>query len=214
MLIFGYARVSGEGQVMERQIQAIKEYRPNIEDGNIFKDTISGKTFDRPQYDLMKQIISRVAHCGEPVELVIEEFDRLGRNKAQVKAELTWFRQNGVILRILNLPTTLVDLNEDTKGLLEMVQNILIEVLGTIAETELRFREKRQREGIEIAKAKGVYKGRKPIDIDPLQFERIYTRWRRRELTGREAMVLLGLKPNTFYRRVHEFEKGQEIDFG
>lgn len=207
MLIFGYARVSDKEQNIERQIQAIKAFRPAVEDNNIFKDKASGKTFDRPQYELMKQIISRVAHAGEPVELVIEEFDRLGRNKAQVKEELAWFHRQGVIVRILNLPTTLVDLNEDTKGLLEMVQNILIEVLGTIAETELRFREKRQREGIEVAKANGVYKGRKPIDIDTLQFEKIYTRWKRKELTSKEAMTLLGLKPNTFYRRVHEYEE-------
>lgn len=214
MLILGYTRVSSEEQELERQIQAIKDFRPEIDDENIFRDKVTGKHFDRPQYGLMKQIISRVVRSGESVELVIEEFDRLGRNKAQVKEELAWFHQQGVIVRILNLPTTLIDLTDDTKGLLDMVQNILIEVLGTIAETELEFRAKRQREGIEVAKGKGVYKGRKPIDIDPVHFGKIYSRWRNGELSSKEAMTLLKVKPNTFYRRVKEYEDNPVIDFG
>lgn len=213
ILVFAYARVSDKSQELERQIRAIKAYRPNIEDDNIFQDKKTGKNFDRPQYQLMKQIISRASRGNDTVELVVEEFDRLGRDKAQVKEELAEFSRMGVVVRILNLPTTLIDLTEDTKGLLEMVQNILIEVLGTIAETELAFRAKRQREGIEVAKSKGVYKGRKPKYVDPNQFEEIYTRWKSGTLKATEAMTLLNLKPNTFYRRVHQYEDNQYLDF-
>lgn len=208
-MVFAYARVSDKSQDLERQIRAIKDYRPNIEDENIFTDKKTGKTFDRPNYLLMKQIISRAAKAAkgnEPVELVIEEFDRLGRNKAMVKDELAQFQEMGVLVRILNLPTTLIDISDDTKGLLEMVQNILIEVLGTIAETELQFRAKRQQEGIAIAKEKKVYRGRKPIPVDPVLFSNVYTRWRSGSLNATEAMALLNLKPNTFYRRVHQYE--------
>ena len=162
----------------------------------------------------MKQIISRTARGSEPVELVVEEFDRLGRYKAQVKEELAAFAQMGVVVRILNLPTTLVDLTDDTRGLLEMVQNILIEVLGTIAETELEFRAKRQREGIEQAKRDGVYKGRKPVEYDRKQFEDVYRRWRAGSLRAVEAMRLMDMKPNTWYRRVHEYEAGMKEDGG
>ena len=206
-MIFGYARVSTTEQDLSRQIQAIKEFRPEIEDDNIFCDKKSGRTFERPQYELMKQIITRTSRGSEPVELVVKEFDRLGRNKAQVKEELAQFAQRGVVVRILNLPTTLIDLTDDTRGLLEMVQNILIEVLGTIAETELAFRANRQREGIEQAKQKGVYKGRKPVEYDHRQFEDVYVRWRSGSLKAVEAMRLMGMKPNTWYRRVHEYEE-------
>lgn len=205
-MVFGYARVSSRDQNLDRQIQAIKNFRPQIHDDDIFCDKESGRTFDRTQYIILKQILLRAVRTGEPVELVVEEFDRLGRNKAQVKEELAWLKESGVIVRILNIPTTLVDVTKETEFLLDMVQNILIEVLGTIAQTELEFRAKRQREGIEIAKAKGVYKGRKPRYIDEKQLEAVYQRWRSGELKAVEAMKLLNLKPNTFYRRIHEYE--------
>ena len=212
-MVFGYARFSSDGQNLERQVQAIKAYRPDIPDNNIFQDKKSGKDFEREQYQLMKQIILRTAQGSEPVELVIEEFDRLGRNKAQVKEELADFRKMGVIVRILNIPTTLMDISDqNSRAILDMVQTILIEVLATIAETELEFRKKRQREGITVAKANGVYKGRKPIAVDDKQFEDVYRRWRDGKLKAKEAMKLLGLKPNTFYRRVREYES-ELIDF-
>lgn len=212
MMVFGYARVSSKEQNLERQIQAIKEFRPQIHNDDIFCDKESGRTFDRTQYMILKQILLRAVRSGEPVELVVEEFDRLGRNKAQVKEELAWLKEIGVIVRILNLPTTLVDYTEETGFLLEMVQNILIEVLGTIAQTELEFRAKRQREGIEIAKANGKYKGRKPRPIDEKQLEDVYNRWRSKELKAVEAMKLLDLKPNTFYRRIRQYEDNLYID--
>lgn len=213
-MVFGYARVSSKGQNLERQIAAIKQFRPQIHDDDIFFDKETGRVFDRTQYNLLKQILLRAVRTHDEVELVIEEFDRLGRNKAQIKEELAWLKEIGVIVRILNLPTTLIDFKGETAFLLEMVQNILIEVLGTIAETELEFRAKRQREGIEIAKAKGVYKGRKPRPIDEKQLESVHNRWRAGELKAVEAMKLLDLKPNTFYRRMHQFEDNQIVDFG
>lgn len=207
---FGYARVSTEEQETQRQIQAIKKYCPQIEDNNIFLDKGTGKNFEREQYKLMKSIIERVARPESPVELIVEEFDRLGRNKKLVQDELKWFKEHHTTVRILNLPTTLIDMQGETSYLLEMVQNVLIEVLGTIAEEELRMRSKRQREGIEIAKQQGKYKGRKPIQIDEKAFIDKYTRWKAGEITAVEAMKLLGLKANTFYRRVKVYEASKQ----
>jgi DNA invertase Pin-like site-specific DNA recombinase len=62
----------------------------------------------------------------------------------------------------------------------------------------------RQREGIEIAKAEGKYKGRKPVAIDEAKFRATCARWRAGEITATAAMQEMGLKPNTFYRRVKE----------
>lgn len=55
---------------------------------------------------------------------------------------------------------------------------------------------------IAIAKAEGKYKGRKPIEIEDEKFKAVVSRWRNGEITARYAMKELGLKPNTFYRRV------------
>ncbi len=142
---FAYARVSTDEQETERQKQAIKEYCPEIEEKDIFIDKATGKNFDRPSYQLMKSIIEREEN---QVELIIEEFDRLGRNKQQIQEELRWFKEHHTRVRILNLPTTLVDVPGDSSYLLEMVQNILIEVMGTIAEEAADGRHRdRQTEG-------------------------------------------------------------------
>lgn len=209
---FAYARVSTDEQETERQKQAIKEYCPEIEEKDIFIDKATGKNFDRPSYQLMKSIIERVSTEENQVELIIEEFDRLGRNKQQIQEELRWFKEHHTRVRILNLPTTLVDVPGDSSYLLEMVQNILIEVMGTIAEEELRMRKKRQMEGIEIARQKGKYRGRKPVQIEEKAFLDKYTRWRKGEITAVEAMRLLGVKANTFYRRVALYEESGRVN--
>lgn len=210
---FAYARVSTDEQETERQKQAIKEYCPEIEEKDIFIDKATGKNFDRPSYQLMKSIIERVSTEENQVELIIEEFDRLGRNKQQIQEELRWFKEHRTRVRILNLPTTLVDVPGDSSYLLEMVQNILIEVMGTIAEEELRMRKKRQMEGIEIARQQGKYRGRKPVQIEEKAFLDKYARWRKGEITAAEAMRLLGVKANTFYRRVALYEESGRVNY-
>ena len=209
---FAYARVSTDEQETERQKQAIKEYCPEIEEKDIFIDKATGKNFDRPSYQLMKSIIERGSTEENQVELIIEEFDRLGRNKQQIQEELRWFKEHHTRVRILNLPTTLVDVPGDSSYLLEMVQNILIEVMGTIAEEELRMRKKRQMEGIEIARQQGKYRGRKPVQIEEKAFLDKYARWRKGEITAVEAMRLLGVKANTFYRRVALYEESGRVN--
>ncbi|MBQ6454122.1 MAG: recombinase family protein, partial [Coriobacteriales bacterium] len=62
----------------------------------------------------------------------------------------------------------------------------------------------RQKEGIEIAKKEGKYKGRKAITVDHEIFVSVYKAWKAEELTARQAMEMLNLKPNTFYRRVKD----------
>ena len=209
---FAYARVSTDEQETERQKQAIKEYSPEIEEKDIFIDKATGKNFDRPSYQLMKSIIERVSTEENQVELIIEEFDWLGRNKQQIQEELRWFKEHHTRVRILNLPTTLVDVPGDSSYLLEMVQNILIEVMGTIAEEELRMRKKRQMEGIEIARQQGKYRGRKPVQIEEKAFLDKYARWRKGEITAAEAMRLLGVKANTFYRRGALYEETGRVN--
>ena len=63
-------------------------------------------------------------------------------------------------------------------------------------------RKERQREGIEQARQDGKYKGRKPIEVDDAAFDAVAERWRAGEITAKQAMKELGLKPNTFYRRI------------
>ena len=212
-LKYAYCRVSTKDQNIDRQIIAIKKYAPDIPDDNLFIDKQTGKNFEREHYQEMKVIlehISKVKSESDNIELIIEELDRLGRNADLIKKELMWFKEHNIIVRILEIPTTLVELDKNNHLLMEMVANILIEVYTTIAQAELEKRAKRQAEGIAVAKSKGVYTGRKPIKIDNEQFNSVYACWKSKEITARQAMSELNIKSNTFYRRIKEYEASKK----
>lgn len=213
-LKYAYCRISTTDQNIDRQIIAVKQFAPDIADNNIFLDKKTGKNFEREQYQEMKVILEHISKANlenETIELIVEELDRLGRNADLIKKELMWFKEHNIIVRILEIPTTLTEIDKNNRWVMEMVTNVLIEVYAQLAQVELEKRAKRQAEGIAVAKANGVYKGRKPIQIDNEQFVVIYTRWKSNEITARQAMAELNIKSNTFYRRVKEYETKQNI---
>lgn len=212
-LKYAYCRISTTDQNIERQIIAVKQFAPSIPDNNIFIDKKSGKNFEREQYQEMKVILEHISKAKsetDSIELIVEELDRLGRNADLIKKELMWFKEHHIIVRILEIPTTLTQVDNTNRWAMEMATNLLIEVYAQLAQAELEKRAKRQAEGIAIAKSKGVYKGRKPIQIDNEQFVIIYTRWKANEITARQAMLELNIKANTFYRRVKEYETNKK----
>lgn len=188
---FGYARVSTASQNTDRQIAALMEY--GIPERDIIVDKQSGRDFNRQGYLLLKENILR---SGDT--LVVKELDRLGRNKVAVKEELEHFRSEGVRVKILDVPTTLIDC-EKQDWVMEMVSNILIEVLSTIAEEERVKNRQRQREGIQAAHAKGVRFGRPEIR-KPEGYEAVMHKVKSGEIGASEAMGLLGLKRTSFYK--------------
>lgn len=214
MITYAYERVSSKDQNLERQETAIRNYRPYISDANIFKDKVTGKTFDREHYNEMKIILehlSKVNATNDLIEVVFEEMDRLGRDKESIKKELQWYKDRGIYIRILELPSTLVDIDSNNKWVMDMVTNILIEVYATMAQQELEKRAKRQTEGIIEAQKKGIKFGRQPIQLNESEFMTVYNSWKAAEINARQAMNILGIKPNTFYRRVKEYEAAQNI---
>ena len=134
------ARVSSKEQSLARQLKIARD-RFDIPDENVFCDKMTGSSFDRPQYKRLKETVK----AGD--EVIVKEFDRFGRDKDEMKRELQWFKEKGVIVRILDIPTTLIDFQDQT-WVLEMVNNILIEVLGAVAEQERKKTKQRQAEGI------------------------------------------------------------------
>ena len=152
-MIYGYMRVSTKAQNLNRQKDALLEF--GVEIDNIFADKESGKNFDREKYQEMKSILKRND------VLVIKELDRLGRNKKMVKEELEYFKNNGIRVKILNIPTTLIDFPEGQEWIMDMVNNIILEVISSIDEEERKKIKTRQAEGIAAAKAGGVKFGPK-----------------------------------------------------
>jgi DNA invertase Pin-like site-specific DNA recombinase len=200
-MIFGYIRVSSKDQNPQRQIEALKEYEKELKDENIFIDKQPGKDFNRDNYLELKKILR------EGDTLIVKELDRFGRNKEMIKDELSWMNDKGVRTKILDIPTTLMDLPEENTWVIKMVNNILIEVLGSIAEEERVKIRQRQKEGIAIAKKEGKYKGRKPSEL-PKSFPSLYNRWKEGSITAVEFTKLLGYKSrNTTYRKIRQYEE-------
>lgn len=112
-------------------------------------------------------------------------------------------------MKILDLPTSMIEVPDGQQWIINMIQNILIEVLSSIAEQERLAIRKRQREGIEAAKAQGKHLGRPKIN-QPEEFIRIYEQWKRNEITAVKAMKKMGLSSSTFYRMVRKYESGSK----
>ena len=151
--IYGYARVSTREQNEDRQIEALTKFGVPFE--NIIVDKCSGKDTEREGYQYLKRQILRNGDT-----LVIKELDRLSRNKDDIKHELEDFKQKGIRIKILDIPTTLTDFPDEQMWILDMINAILIEVLGSIAENERNKIRTRQREGIEAAHKKHIKFGR------------------------------------------------------
>ena len=200
--IFGYARVSSREQNLDRQIYELKKY---VNEENILMDKSSGKDLDRPAYQALKGALG----LREGDTLIITSLDRLSRDKEDIKNELQWFQNKKVRLKILDLPTSLIEVPDGQQWILDMIQNILIEVLSSIAEQERLTIKKRQKEGIEAAKAKGKHLGRPSIE-QPKEFAEIYDQWKRKEITAVEAMKKMNLSSSTFYRMVRQYESASK----
>lgn len=201
-MIYFYARVSTKEQNLDRQLEAAKAYK-NID--RVFSDKMSGKDFDRPEYIKLKSIL------GQGDEVIVKELDRLGRDKEGIKEEIRWYKEQGVTLRILDVPTTLIDF-QGQDWIADMVNNILIEVLGAMAQNEREKTRKRQREGIDAmrvvdgkrvsAKTGSAY-GRKPIALAG-DFEKFLKKQKDGELTVAECCKELGISRRTWYNKVAE----------
>ena len=135
--------------------------------------------------------------------LVVKSLDRLSRNKGDIKAELQYFKEHGIRVKIIDLPTTMTNFPIGQEWVLEMINNILIEVLGTIAEQERATIKQRQREGIESARSKGKHLGRPPLQR-PENWKEVYVIWQNGDITAKEAMRRTELKRSSFYRLVRE----------
>ena len=165
-----------------------------VEERNIITDKESGKDLDRKGYQALKNTMLRRGDT-----LVIKSLDRLSRNKCDIKNELQYFQQNGVRLKVIDLPTTMIDFPAGQEWVMDIVNNILIEVLGTIAEQERTTIRQRQADGIAAAKQKGVALGR-PKAQRPENWDEVIAEWKAGQITAAKAMELTGTKRTTFYK--------------
>lgn len=205
-MVYGYHRTSTKEQHLDRGIAEIQEFckTRSLALERVYTDQQTGKNFNRPRYQVLKEDVLR---SGDT--LIVTELDRLGRNKADTMREIQYFKDNGIRLMVLELPTTLIDLsamgNEMASLMMECINNLMVELYASMAQAEIEKKEKRQREGIAAKKARGEWDdyGR-PRVAKPPNWNDVISKWRCGEITAVKAMELLNLKKSTFYKFVKQ----------
>ena len=209
--MFGYIRVSTKDQNIERQLAKMLEL--GIQERDIFIDKMSGKNFDRPAYQALKLQLRK----GDLV--YIDALDRLGRNYDGIINEWKHItREIGADIVVLE-NETLFDsrkfkaMNTEDSKLGSLMEDQFLSLLSYVADQERKNILKRQAEGIAEARKAGKHLGRPKLDLSTLSkeqrdvLEANYEAWKRKELTGVKFADMLGLKKNSFYKVLREYEQ-------
>lgn len=175
----GYIRTSTADQNTARQEVLMQELGVD----QVFIDRMSGKSTDRPE---LKRMMSFVRE-GDTV--IVESISRFARNTGDLLdlVEQLTAKQVEFVSKKEAIDTT------TPSG------KFMLTIFGAVAELEREYILQRQKEGIAIAKAQGVYKGRKPIQHP--EFDTVVAQWRKGKITAAEAMRRLGMSSSTFYRK-------------
>lgn len=215
MAIYGYTRISTNSTKQDntRQIRGIMDYAKsrNIDSGvKFFNDEITGKTFKRPAFDQLKNEVV----AGD--EVIIHQLDRLGRKKEGIKEALEWFKKRNVIVRVLDIPTTLQDFTGMDSGLaktiMDLINNLMIEMAGAFAEAEADRISSRVKEGMAVAREKGKQIGnpKKTISSLPNNFGHYYELMKNKTLKKKDVASMLGIGESTLWRYCKLYE-GQDV---
>jgi DNA invertase Pin-like site-specific DNA recombinase len=194
---YAYIRVSSKDQNEARQIKQMLDL--GIEEQNIFIDKQSGKDFDREKY----QELFSLLRDGDIV--YVPSIDRLGRNYDEILEQWSIITKKlKADIVVLDMPLLDTRKDKDLTGVL--ISDIVLQLLSYVAQKERENIRSRQAEGIAIAKAQGKYKGKPPMNIDKELFVELYGEVKRKERTATYAMNKMGVKRNTWYVLVNEYE--------
>lgn len=168
----GYARVSSKEQNLDRQLEALQSV------SKVFSDKLSGQSTERPQLQAM------LDYLREGDIVIVTELDRLGRNNKDLTEIMNVIQQKGATLEVLNLPS--MNGIED-ENLRRLINNLVVELYKYQAESERKRIKERQAQGIELAKKKGRFTGRKSTfqKDDPL-LQRAFNLYQSKEYTLKE----------------------------
>lgn len=193
--VYGYIRISSKDQNIARQYDAL--INAGVDERYILIDELSGKNFNRPQYQLLKNALR------EGDILIIKAIDRLGRNYKEIIKE--WKEITDDIkadIKVLDMPLLDTTLHKDLLG--TFISDLILQVLSYVAQQEREFIKSRQEDGIRLAKLQGKHLGR-PKAIYPDNWQEVYTEWKDNKITAKKAMERLNLKTTTFYKLVAKY---------
>jgi DNA invertase Pin-like site-specific DNA recombinase len=192
---WGYARISAKDQHEDRQIYALHEF--GIQDKQIFTDKQSGKDFDRPMYQkLLKKL--------QPEDVIyVMSIDRLGRNYNEILEQWRYLtKERQVDIVILDMP--LLDTRKGKDLTRTFLSDIVLQLLSFVAENERKTIRRRQREGIEAARKRGVRFGR-PIKHLPDDFPKVWKDWKDKKITAAGAAEHYQISLSTFYYQAKKY---------
>lgn len=194
---YGYIRVSSTDQNEGRQRMAFEQKA--IPADHIFMDKLSGKDFQRPQYqELLKRL-----KPGD--QLCITSIDRLGRNYEEIQQQWRFLtKEKQVDILVLDMP--LLDTRHDKDLLGTFIADLVLQVLSFVAQNERENIRKRQAEGIAVAKRNGVRFGPKPQPL-PKNFSEIFLLWKQGNISMTEAAKRTGMARSTFRKKVKSYGK-------
>ncbi|MDY0854966.1 recombinase family protein [Bacillus thuringiensis] len=204
--IYGYIRVSTKDQNEQRQLHKMMER--DVEARKIFVDKASGRNFDRPQYQLLRKILSQ----GDIV--YIDALDRMGRNYDEVISEWKYITRELQADIVVLENETLFDSRKfrEMGDMGRLMEDQFLSLLSYVADQERKKIRQRQAEGIALAKSQGKHLGRPQFNFSKLSpkqlliIEETYPKWKNKEISGMQFMQLLELKKNTFYKIIKEYE--------
>lgn len=201
--VYGYARVSSTDQNEDRQIRALSQMGVLRE--NIYMDKLSGRDFRRPQYQEL------VYKLREGDLLYLSSIDRLGRNYEEIQRQWRKLTQEiGVDICVMDMPLLDTRKGRDLMG--TFIADIVLQILSFVAQSERESIRRRQREGIEAAKARGVKFGRPEISL-PENFEQVHRDWQKKKITLQQAADACGMPRGTFYEKAKRREKYGKTEF-
>ena len=179
----------------ESDAQAERFRALGARDGEIFIDTIGEKSSQRNNLRLLKQLALREGDI-----LTVSSLYCLSDLKKGLADELHWMRDNGIQLRIADIPLSVQEHDEKSQRFLS---DLMFEVFDATLLKEREQRRQKQSEGIRAAKMKGVHIGRKPMERGA-EFEALKQQWQRGEVSLREAGRKLGVSHQTFKKWAEE----------
>ncbi|WP_420975259.1 recombinase family protein [Bacillus thuringiensis] len=207
--IYGYIRVSTKDQNEQRQLHKMMER--GVEARRIFVDKASGQHFDRPQYQLLRKILSTS-------DIVyIDALDRMGRNYDEVISEWKYITRELQADIVVLENETLFDSRKfrEMGDMGRLMEDQFLSLLSYVADQERKKIHQRQAEGIAVAKSQGKHLGRPQVNLSTLSKQQMniiketYSKWKSGEITAVMFMEMLELKKNTFYKIMKEYEENK-----
>lgn len=144
----GYIRASTKEQNLDRQIEMMRQ----VSVDKVFSEKVSGKDMNR------KELKNLLKFVREGDEIIVASLDRLGRDYQDIKEIVRQLQQRCIKLTILDAPFLNFDTGNNTLD--TAMFDMFLSLLGYIAQNEREKILERQRQGIQLAKQRGVYKGR------------------------------------------------------